>query len=109
MDVNSVELANNYQRVSNDNDLKRIEDNSGLMNTGDDRLKELANEFTSILMKQMFKAMRKTVPESSLIDGGFSEDVFTDMLDDEISKAGSRQNTFNNLSRALYEQLQQGN
>lgn len=108
MDINSTELANNYQRVTAENDLKRIEDDSAL-NTGDDRLKELANEFTSILMKQMFKAMRKTVPESTLIDGGFSEDVFTDMLDSEISKAGARQNTFNNLSRALYEQLQQGN
>ncbi|AZO94071.1 hypothetical protein GM661_02845 [Iocasia frigidifontis] len=108
MNINSVELTDHYQRTVADNDLKRIESNSEV-NTGDDRLKELADEFTSILMKQMFKAMRKTVPESSLIDGGFSEDVFTDMLDDEYSKAGARQNTFNNLSRALYEQLQQGN
>ncbi|MDI3546942.1 MAG: rRNA (adenine-N6)-dimethyltransferase [Halanaerobiales bacterium] len=71
----------------------------------DEQLKELCNEFTAIFLKQMFKAMRGTVPESGFIDGGFSEDIFTDMLDTEISKIGSNQQGMNSLSRVLYQEL----
>ncbi len=71
----------------------------------DEKLKYLAGEFTSILLKQMFNSMRSSVFKSEFIDGGFSEDVFEDMLDEEISKKGSRQQGFNNLGRILYKQL----
>jgi len=71
----------------------------------EERLRELAGEFTSILLKQMFSSMRNSVFKSDLLDGGFSEEVFTDMLDEEISKKGSTQQGFNNLGRILYEQL----
>ena len=71
----------------------------------DDKLRLLADEFTSILMKQMLKSMRKTVPEGKLIDGGFSEDVFKDMYDEKISKLGMGQNGYNTLSKLLYEQI----
>ncbi len=76
------------------------------INKEDHKLKLLASEFTSILMKQMFKSMRQTIPdENKLIDGGFSEEVFTDMLDGELSKSGAEQNGFNSLGRLLYQQL----
>lgn len=71
----------------------------------DQKLRLLASEFTSILLKQMFSSMRNSVFKSDLLDGGFSEEVFTDMLDEEISKKGSTQQGFNNLGRILYEQL----
>jgi len=70
-----------------------------------EKLRLLAGEFTSILLKQMFKSMRNTIFKSELLDGGFAEEIFTDMLDEEISKKGASQQGFNNLYRILYEQL----
>ncbi|MFW5856046.1 MAG: rod-binding protein [Bacillota bacterium] len=94
-----------YQRADfkqqEENLNKLSEENSG----NDEKLKEVVSEFTSIFLNQMFKAMRDTVPEEGLIDGGFAEDVFTDMHDQEISKMGSKQNSFNNLNQVLYQQL----
>lgn len=87
-------IAENYDKFSNKE------------NAEDEKLKLLANEFTSILLKQMFKSMRNTIPEDSLISGGFSEDVFTDMLDGEISKSGAEQKDFSSLGKLLYNQLQ---
>lgn len=118
-----MEINNNYfdQLINNDSDIEKLknhssgkkkvfeQENSKLDNPNgnleDEKLKELANEFTSILMKQMFKSMRNTIPESELIDGGYAEDVFTDMLDDEISKQGAEQSGFTALGKLLYEQL----
>ncbi len=114
----------NYSRTLINQDLNRLKNKSeeiayksqenkvGLLpNKGNNnaetekKLKALANEFTSILMKQMFQSMRKTIPENKLIDGGFSEEVFTDMLDGELSKSGAEQKGFNSLGRLLYQQL----
>lgn len=69
------------------------------------RLRQAVNEFTSILVNKMFSSMRDTVPDDKFIDGGFAEDVFTDMMDSEISKMGARQDSFASLNRLLYQQL----
>ncbi|MFW5981220.1 MAG: rod-binding protein [bacterium] len=69
------------------------------------QLKVLANEFTSILMKQMFNSMRNTISNDHIFHGGYSEEVFTDMLDEEISKTSAEQKGFNTIGRLLYEQL----
>ncbi|MFW5985968.1 MAG: rod-binding protein [Halanaerobiales bacterium] len=117
MNINLNTVQQNYDRAvvkqkkNKVNNLKQTGETYRQQNpegsSQDKRLKMLAGEFTSILMKQMFKTMRQTVPEGKLIDGGFSEDVFTDMLDEEISKLGAEQKNFNTLSRLLYEQLRQ--
>ncbi|MFP4015641.1 MAG: rod-binding protein [Halanaerobiales bacterium] len=99
---------NNFREKANNNQVSeeyRSHSNKDNTNLEDEKLKLLASEFTSILMKQMFKSMRSTIPENNLIDGGYSEEVFTDMLDDEISKSGAQQNGFNSLARILYQQL----
>ncbi len=70
-----------------------------------EKLRSLSQEFTSLLLQQMFKSMRSTLPEDKLFSGGFAEDVFTDMYDQEISKMGSKQQSFNQLSEILYRQL----
>ncbi len=71
------------------------------------RLKEVAREFSSIFIKQMFSSMRATLPEETLLDGGFAEDIFQDMLDEEISKMGAEREAFAGLHNKLYEQLKQ--
>ena len=74
---------------------------------GDEKLKKAIADFSAVFLKMMFKSMRSTLPENSYIDGGYAEEVFTDMMDKEISQIGSGQSTFKNLNRAMFEQLDQ--
>lgn len=48
-------------------------------------IKEVAKQFESIFMHQVFKSMRQTLPKDGMMSGGFGEDVFTDMLDQEYA------------------------
>jgi len=69
-----------------------------------EKLTILAKEFESIFMNQMLKTMRATISKSGLIDGGRGEEIFTEMLDEEMS----RQMAFSQkdgLSASLVEQL----
>lgn len=58
------------------------------------RLKKATLEFESFFRYQMLKAMRKTVPDNPLTEGlpmssSQGKDTFLDMMDMELSKAGS--------------------
>jgi len=72
--------------------------------TGLEKIETLAREFESIFMNQMIKSMRATVDRSGLIDGGSAERVYTDLLDETLSRemAFSQRD---GLSAALVEQL----
>ncbi|EMO91106.1 rod binding protein [Leptospira noguchii str. 2001034031] len=59
-------------------------------------------EFESIFVKMMLNEMKKTVKKSGLIDGGYAEEIFEDMLYDEYSK-----NLSSNSSLGLAEQIYQ--
>ncbi|MEC8277894.1 MAG: hypothetical protein VX026_09270, partial [Myxococcota bacterium] len=39
-------------------------------------IKEVAKQFESIFMHQVFKSMRQTLPKDGMMSGGFGEDVF---------------------------------
>ena len=43
-------------------------------------------DFESLFIKQMLDVMRKSVKKEGLLDGGMSEEIFTDMLYDEYAK-----------------------
>ena len=69
-----------------------------------EKLEILAREFESIFVHQMIKSMRSTVEKSELTGGGPGEEMFTDMLDEEMA----RQIAFaqrDGLSSALVAQL----
>lgn len=64
-------------------------------------------EFESIFLKMMIKEMRNTVNKSnSMFSGGWAEDIYTDMLDDEYSKSMAKNAGFD-LADQLYRQLDQ--
>ncbi|HKL74701.1 MAG TPA: rod-binding protein [Halanaerobiales bacterium] len=106
MDLNYNPAQNQYQKINNQNNFTNKLKNSSREDS-EEQLKEVVDEFTSIFLNQMFKSMRSTIPEGGMIDGGFAEDVFTDMYDKEISKLGSKQNNFSGLNQILFEQLNQ--
>jgi len=110
-----MELKTDYGRqklnLHNDSRVNNFLDQSkkvaGNKEESSGRLKEVAREFSSIFIKQMFSSMRATLPEETLLDGGFAEDIFQDMLDEEISKMGAEREAFAGLHNKLYEQLKQ--
>ncbi len=69
------------------------------------RLKQATKDFESYFLLHMLKAMRETIPESDLLKGGLGKDVYTDMLDEEMSKklAG---NSAGSLSEMLFKSLE---
>lgn len=69
------------------------------------RLEKEAEKFTAVFMEKMFSAMKKTLPEEKLFDGGFAEDVFSDMLTKEYSQMAGKQGTLADLNRKLVKQL----
>lgn len=62
-------------------------------------------EFESIFVKMMLTQMRATVDKSGgVVSGGWAEDIFQDMLDDEYSKSMAEAANFG-LADQLYRQL----
>lgn len=88
-------------------DARELTDNLSELaaNNEDEALKAAINDFMSIFMQQMFQSMRNTVPDEGIMSGGYAEDVFTEMLDEEISKLGSGQGLFKDINRQIYQQL----
>jgi len=68
------------------------------------RLKEACAEFESLFIYQVMKQMRKTIPQSRLISGGKGEEIFTSMMDEELSKQISLRQGLG-LRDVLIEQL----
>lgn len=72
---------------------------------GDEKkLEEACAEFESLFINMVMKQMRKTVVKSGLMDGGKGEEIFTEMMDVEISKEMSLRQGLG-LREALIEQL----
>jgi Rod binding domain-containing protein len=69
------------------------------------KLYEQCQEFESIFVKMMLKEMRSSVDKSdSLISGGWAEDIYQDMLDDQYSATMAKKAGFG-LADQLYKQL----
>lgn len=54
---------------------------------GQKELRRAAAEFESLFINQMLKSMRETVAKSELFHGGNAEEIYTSMLDTELSKS----------------------
>ncbi len=59
-----------------------------------EKIKRVARDFESLFSSMMLKAMRKTVGDNPLIPSSFGEKVYTEMLDDELSKIFSSRGSF---------------
>lgn len=69
-----------------------------------ERLRKATSQFEGVFMQYLFAAMRETVPEGGLLDGGSAESIFAGMLDQhlaDVAAAGQE----DGLGAALYRQL----
>ena len=69
-----------------------------------ERLRGVARDMEGVFVEQLFKAMRETVPEGGLMDGGSGEAMFTGMLDQHLA-AETPARWEHGLAEALYRQL----
>jgi peptidoglycan hydrolase FlgJ len=70
----------------------------------DARLRQAARDLEGVFVAELFKAMRETVPEGGLTDGGMGEEMFTSLLDQNLApQVGAGWNR--GIGDALYRQL----
>jgi len=75
----------------------------GALQKPEERLMNACKDFTAIFVQQMLKEMRKSVPKSGLLDGGFAEDVYRDMFDAVMAEQAAHGGGFGRLAQALYD------
>lgn len=71
------------------------------------RLRAATDALESTFYQELFKAMRASVPESGLLDGGTGEDAFTAMMDQHLSEVQATRSQ-GGLGQALYRWFAQG-
>ena len=69
-----------------------------------EKLKKACQEFEGYFLQQVFKEMRKTVPDSGLLEKSQGREIYEDMLYEEYSKNISKGKGIG-LSDMLYRQL----
>ncbi len=68
------------------------------------KLLKACRDFEGIMLAQIMKGLRATVPKTDLFGSNKDEETWRDMLDSEVCKLASRQNGLG-LSDQLYRQL----
>lgn len=72
--------------------------------TETNRLKAACESFEALFMQQMLKQMRATVPKDGPFSGGSAEQMYSDMLDAELSKEMAGNGGLG-ISRLLFEHM----
>ncbi len=68
------------------------------------KLYDASVEFESVFVKMMLKEMKNSVHKEKLIDGGYAEEIFEDMLYDEYAKDISKNESMG-LAEQIYKQM----
>jgi len=74
----------------------------------DAELKKACKDFESVMIHQMLKAMRKTVPEGGILEKSNASDVWESLYDEKISFEVSGEQKGTGLAKFLYEELGKG-
>ena len=67
-------------------------------------LRESSREFEALLLMEMLKSMRQSVPDGGLFEKDTSTEIFRDMLDTETAKAASKGKGLG-IGEAMYNQM----
>jgi flagellar protein FlgJ len=69
-------------------------------------LRKSCREFEAIYINEMYKSMRKTIPESGLFKKDMSNTLYQEMLDMEMAKQTASGDGMG-IGKAMYEQLKE--
>lgn len=97
-----VPLNQVFQNQRLGNSLKSIKDHAG--DKDDPHLRAACADMESLFLAHLLKEMRATIDKSGFISGGQGEEIFTSLLDVEISKKMSAAGGIG-LSAILLQQL----
>jgi peptidoglycan hydrolase FlgJ len=81
---------------------------SGIKAKEDEKLRDACKSFEAMLTGIMLKGMRKTVMKTDLFGSGNEEELFQEMMDNEICQTASKSNSVG-ISDMLYRQLSSEN
>ena len=68
------------------------------------KLRAVTKQLEGVFVQQLFKAMRETVPQDGLTDGGAGEEIFTGLMDEKIA-AHVPEHWERGIGESLYRQL----
>ena len=74
---------------------------NGAIQGDEARLRAATGALEGTFYQELFKAMRETVPESGLLNGGAGEDAFTSMLDQHLADVQATRSD-RGIGQALY-------
>ena len=67
-------------------------------------IQKVAQEFEGLLITQLLKVMRKSIPESGMLGGGAGKSIYQSMFDEQIAKSASEGRGFG-LKEVISESL----
>ena len=67
-------------------------------------MRKAAEDFEAVFLALTLKQMRSTIQKDEMFSGGMGEDVFTEMLDEELAKT-TASTGHTGLSQMLFQQL----
>jgi len=67
-------------------------------------LREYTREFEAIYINEMFKAMRKTIPDGGLVEKNMSTEIYVEAIDLELARSASA-GRGTGLGEAMFQQL----
>jgi len=68
------------------------------------RLRAATKQLEGVFVQELFKAMRETVPQDGLTNGGAGEDIFTGLMDEKMA-AHVPEQWEHGIGESLYRQL----
>jgi flagellar protein FlgJ len=68
------------------------------------RLRRACAQMEGVFLSQLMKAMRETIPQDGIVNGGSGEGMFTALMDEHVSEAAASQQD-RGLGAALFRQL----
>jgi flagellar protein FlgJ len=71
-----------------------------------EKLKSACQDFESVFLSQLMKSMRSTVPKSDLFGDGSEQQMFQEMMDQEICKSAAKTQGIG-LADVLFNQFNQ--
>ena len=98
-------LSNSFSRVPVDANIGHELAARSRSAEDDQALRSVAEDFEALFVKQMLGSMRSTLdPESDLLHGGLSQDIFEDMLYDEYARVMAKTGSIG-IADMIYNQL----
>ena len=77
---------------------------NGAANENERKAKDACKEFEALFINMMLKELRATVNKSGLMDGGKAEELFTSLMDTQMSREMAAQGGIG-LAEMLYRQM----